>query len=69
MIVSSKTPPAIIEKLHEEALKAIASPEVKARLTQLGAEPCPCRPTRSTPTSGPRWTRRRIAKAAHLQAQ
>ena len=39
MIVASATPPAIIKRLHEEALKALASPEIKERMAKLGAEP------------------------------
>ena len=39
MIVASATPPAIVKRLHEEALKALASPEIKERMAKLGAEP------------------------------
>src|SRR4051812_123735 len=39
LIVPSATPPAVIKRLHEEALKAVNSPEVKARLASLGADP------------------------------
>jgi tripartite-type tricarboxylate transporter receptor subunit TctC len=39
MIVASATPPAAIKRLHEEALKALASPEIKDRMAKLGAEP------------------------------
>ena len=38
MIVPSATPAPIVKRLHEETLKAIASPEVKARLAAQGAE-------------------------------
>jgi tripartite-type tricarboxylate transporter receptor subunit TctC len=38
MIVPSATPAAVVRRLHEETLKAVASPEVKARLAALGAE-------------------------------
>ncbi len=70
MIVSSKTPPAIIDKLHEETLKALASPEVKARLTQLGAEPLPMSPDAFNAYIRTEMdSAARIAKAAHLQAQ
>lgn len=44
MIVSSQTPPALIRRLHDEAAKALASAEVKERLTQLGAKPLPMSP-------------------------
>jgi tripartite-type tricarboxylate transporter receptor subunit TctC len=70
MIVSSRTPPAIIEKLHEEALKALASPEVKERLTQLGAEPLPMSPDAFNAYIRTEMdSAARIARAAHLQAQ
>jgi tripartite-type tricarboxylate transporter receptor subunit TctC len=41
MIVASATPAPIIRRLHEEALKAMANPEVKERMNKLGAEPFP----------------------------
>jgi tripartite-type tricarboxylate transporter receptor subunit TctC len=39
MIVPSATPAAVVKRLHDEAAKAVNSPEVKARLTTLGADP------------------------------
>ena len=39
MIVPSATPPAVVRRLHDEAVKALALPEVKDRLARLGAEP------------------------------
>jgi tripartite-type tricarboxylate transporter receptor subunit TctC len=39
MIVPSATPPAIVKRLHDEAVKAVNSPEVKTRLANLGADP------------------------------
>ncbi|WP_341920714.1 tripartite tricarboxylate transporter substrate binding protein [Polaromonas sp. YR568] len=41
MIVASNTPAPVVKRLHEEALKAMASPEVKERMNKLGAEPFP----------------------------
>ena len=38
LIVPSATPPAVLKRLHEEAIKAVNSPEVKARLASLGAD-------------------------------
>jgi tripartite-type tricarboxylate transporter receptor subunit TctC len=38
------TPRAIIERVNAEALKALAAPEVKEKLTLLGAEPMPMAP-------------------------
>ena len=41
MFVAAKTPRAIVERLHDETLKVLASPEVKERLEKLGATPMP----------------------------
>jgi tripartite-type tricarboxylate transporter receptor subunit TctC len=38
MLAPSATPAPVLRRLHEEALKALASPEVKERLVKLGAE-------------------------------
>jgi tripartite-type tricarboxylate transporter receptor subunit TctC len=70
MIVSSQTPPALIRRLHDEALKAISSPEVKERLTQLGAEPLPMTPEAfNAYIKTEMESAARIAKAAKLQVQ
>ena len=34
----AKTPPAVIERLHQEVVKAIAAPEVQKRFSELGVE-------------------------------
>ena len=39
LIVPAGTPAPVQKRLHEEALKAVNSPEVKARLASLGADP------------------------------
>jgi len=39
MFLSSKAPRPALRKLHEETLKALHSPEVRARFEKLGAEP------------------------------
>ena len=41
MIVASNTPAPVVKRLHEEALKALATPEVKERMNKLGADPFP----------------------------
>jgi tripartite-type tricarboxylate transporter receptor subunit TctC len=41
LIAPSATPAAIRTRLHDEAVKALASPEVKERLAKIGAEPYP----------------------------
>jgi tripartite-type tricarboxylate transporter receptor subunit TctC len=35
----SKTPKAIVQKLHDEVMKALAVPSVRERLTKIGVEP------------------------------
>lgn len=37
----AKTPPAIVEKLHNEVVKALALPAVQERLVKIGVEPMP----------------------------
>lgn len=41
MIVSSNTPAPVLKRLHDEAVKALANPEVKERMNKLGADPMP----------------------------
>jgi tripartite-type tricarboxylate transporter receptor subunit TctC len=70
MIVSSNTPPAIIKRLHEEALKALADPSVKERMVKIGADPYPM--TAEAFNSFIRVEMEaaaKIAKAANLKAQ
>ena len=44
MIVPSATPPQVVMKLNQEALKALASPELRERMAKLGADPSPMTP-------------------------
>ena len=44
VLAPSQTPRAIINKLHEEFERALQSPDVRQRLTRLGAEPMPMSP-------------------------
>jgi tripartite-type tricarboxylate transporter receptor subunit TctC len=70
MIAPSATPPAIIKKLHDEALKALASPEIKERLAKLGADPFPMSPEAFNAYIKTEMdTAARIAKVANLKAQ
>jgi tripartite-type tricarboxylate transporter receptor subunit TctC len=41
MLVPSATPSAIVKRLHDEVLKALAQADVKDKLNRLGAEPMP----------------------------
>jgi tripartite-type tricarboxylate transporter receptor subunit TctC len=44
MLAPAATPRPIVDRLNAEALKALASPEVKEKLALLGAEPMPMSP-------------------------
>ncbi len=41
VFLPAKTPPAIVNRLHQEIGKAIQAPAVQARFAQLGVEPMP----------------------------
>lgn len=70
MIVPSATPPAIIKKLHEEALKALANPETKERMIKLGADPFTMSPDAfNAYIKSEMEVAARIVKAANLKAQ
>jgi tripartite-type tricarboxylate transporter receptor subunit TctC len=70
MIVPSATPAAIVKKLHEEALKALASPELKERMTKQGAEAFTMSPEEfNAYIKTEMETAARIVKAANLKAQ
>ena len=45
MFLPAKTPRAIIEKLHDEAVKALATPKLQAKLVALGVDPMVMTPT------------------------
>ncbi|WP_265300638.1 tripartite tricarboxylate transporter substrate binding protein [Verminephrobacter eiseniae] len=44
MMAPAKTPRAIVERLHDEVVKALATPEVKERFLKLGADAWTLRP-------------------------
>ena len=44
IVAPAGTPPEVIARLNAEAVKAVNSPEIKARLLQLGLEPAPSSP-------------------------
>jgi tripartite-type tricarboxylate transporter receptor subunit TctC len=39
LFLPAKTPRAVVDKMHQEAAKALQTPEVKARFAKLGVEP------------------------------
>lgn len=70
LIVPSATPPAVVRRLHEEAIRALAQPEVKARLTSLGAETFVMQPAAfNAYIQSEMEAAAQIAKAANLKAQ
>lgn len=70
MIVPSATPPAVIKRLHDEALKALASPELKERMAKLGADPMPMSPDEfNAYIKSEMDVAARIVKAANLKTQ
>ena len=70
MIVPAATPAPVIKRLHEEALKALASPEVKERMAKLGADPFTMEPAAfNAYIRSEMEAAAVIAKAANLKAQ
>ncbi len=70
MIVPSGTPAAVVKKLHEEALKALATPELKERMAKLGADPFTMSPDAfNAYIKSEMDVAARIVKAANLKAQ
>lgn len=70
MIVPSATPAPVVKRLHEEALKALAAPEVKERLAKLGAEAFTMEPAAFNAYIRTEMdSAAQIAKAANLKAQ
>jgi tripartite-type tricarboxylate transporter receptor subunit TctC len=70
MFVPSRTPPDVVARLNAEAVKALNSPEVKERMSKLGADPYPMSPAEfdnfvktEVVAVG------KVAKAANLQGQ
>ncbi len=70
MIAHAGTPPAILKRLNDEAIKALDNPEVKERLARVGADPMPMTQERFNAfIRSEMETAARIAKAANLKAQ
>ena len=70
MIAPSATPAAVIKRLHEEALKALGSPEIKERMAKLGADTFTQSPEAfNAYIKAEMDVAARIVKAANLTAQ
>jgi tripartite-type tricarboxylate transporter receptor subunit TctC len=70
LIVPAATPAPVVKRLHEEALRALAQPEVKERLARLGADPMPMEPAAFNAYIRTEMdAAAKIARAASLKAQ
>ena len=70
MLVPAKTPRAIVARLHQDTLKALASPEVKKRYSDLGADATPMAPEQFDATIRQELAANKaIVEAAGLKAQ
>jgi tripartite-type tricarboxylate transporter receptor subunit TctC len=70
MLAPAATPRPIIDRLNAEALKALASPEIKEKLTVLGAEPMPMAPAAFDAFLKSETARMaQVVKAAKIQVQ
>jgi tripartite-type tricarboxylate transporter receptor subunit TctC len=70
MIVPAATPAPVIKRLHDEALKALASPDVKERMAKLGADAFTLEPAAFNAYIKTEMDAAAvIAKAANLKAQ
>ncbi len=70
MIVPSATPAAVVRRLHEEALKALATPELKERMAKLGADVYTMSPEAfNAYIKSEMEVAARIVQAANLKAQ
>jgi tripartite-type tricarboxylate transporter receptor subunit TctC len=70
MIVPAATPAPIVKRLHEEAVKAVNSPEVKTRMAALGADAMPMEPAAfNAYIKTEMEAAALIAKTANLKAQ
>jgi tripartite-type tricarboxylate transporter receptor subunit TctC len=69
MFLPAKAPRAIVDKLHDEVAKALATPKVKSKLEGLGVDPMPM-----SPSEMDRFVQEQIAanaalvRAANIQA-
>ena len=70
MMAPAKTPRDIVNRLHEEVLKALASPEVKERFAKVGADAWTLKPEQfDTYIKAEIASNAVLVKAAGLQAQ
>jgi tripartite-type tricarboxylate transporter receptor subunit TctC len=70
MLAPAATPRPIIDRLNAEALKALASPEIKEKLAVLGAEPMPMSPAAFDAFLKAETARMaQVVKAAGIQVQ
>jgi tripartite-type tricarboxylate transporter receptor subunit TctC len=66
----AKTPPAVIQRVRAELVKALSAPDIQSRLTELGVEPRPSTPEELRAffvSESQRWTR--VVEAARIPKQ
>jgi len=64
------TPPDVVDKIARDVARAIATPEVKERLTALGAEAMPLTPAEFTKFVGAEIDESgKVIKAANIKVQ
>lgn len=61
LLAPAGTPKPIIDKLHAEVMRIVALPDVRERLTALGADPMPM-----TPTEFGAWLKAEVAAMAKI---
>src|SRR5262252_2785996 len=69
LVAPAGTPPAVIERLHAEIVRALAEPEVREKIEGLGAEPVGNSPEAFAAmqrAEAARWSR--VAKEANIHA-
>ncbi len=70
MLVPAATPSAVVRRLHDEAVRALAQPEVKERMAKMGAEAFTMAPEAfNAYIRAEVEAAARIARAAELKAQ
>ena len=70
LLAPAGTPRAVVDRLNTEALKALALPEIREKLANLGAEPMPMAPAAFDAFLRTEAARAaQVVKSANLQAQ
>jgi len=60
LVAPAGTPPAVVEKIHQDCVKVLAIPEVKAKLANIGMEvigDSPAEFAATMATERPQWAK------------